>query len=431
MSLIRKIVLVVDNPVRDLPAQIILGNELIEKGAEVYIAPFYGIGGFLQQINPHIVVLNYARPNNAKLIEKLHSQEVTVCVLDTEGGVFSNTGNDNSFIKTLISDREVRNKVSRYYVWGEKLYNYLLNENIYSSEQLELTGTPRFDAYSDKYNGILNRENKLKDYILVTGSFPVVNSQFQPVEVEARMLVEKFNYEQSYVDNLVEKLTSGLNSYVEKIIELAKEFPGTDIVYRPHPFENVDFYNDKFKSVSNVHVIKQGVIAEWIHDSIALIHFESSCALDATILNRPCLAFDFSKEAFDIPDISAITHRLDNNWLSVIKNCIEGSYDSPKEVKESQSHILRQIIYKNDGQAAKRISESLMRLAISEYKSANKLLVERVKPLIKNLLGKYDLSKSFSSREVTEIIDKLQISNIQTSSHFQLGKFSAIELKTQ
>ena len=423
----KSVVLVVDNPVRDLPSLIILASELIKRGMKVCLTPFYGVGNFVARTNPNIVVLNYARPNNINLIKKLKSKGIQVCVLDTEGGIFSNTGSENTYEKTVIKDSSVRGLISKYFVWGEKLYKLLRDKEIYTEDQLLLTGTPRFDTYSGKYKTFINGR-KEHNYILITGSFPTVNSKFQSVEVESKMLIEKFNYEPEYVERLVKNLTSGLRLYVEKVCELAKTFPDVDIVYRPHPFEKDSYYDDKFRDYPNIKLIKEGVIAEWIYNAFALIHFESSCALDAVLMNKPCFAFEFSKVAFNIEDIDAITDRFDDNWLDTVKACLNGNYAEPEQVKTNKARVIRDILYKEDGNSASRIAAALDELPINENTHANKMVMEIVKPVIKSALGKYDTSKKYTVEDVTGIISRLNIVQQAVVKH-SLGEFRNIEIK--
>ena len=90
---IKKVCLVVDNPLRDLPGCILLSTSLVSMNYKVYLVPhnlvFRNNFSELLGINPDFVVLNYLRKNNDHIAEALIKCKIPFSVLDTEGGVLA------------------------------------------------------------------------------------------------------------------------------------------------------------------------------------------------------------------------------------------------------------------------------------------------------------------------------------------------------
>ena len=84
-----RVCLVVDNPLRDLDGIVLLGWTLAQKGAEVFLVPMYQQAFEVAALLPDLVLVNYLRPNNRRLVEAYSKGGILVGVLDTEGGVFN------------------------------------------------------------------------------------------------------------------------------------------------------------------------------------------------------------------------------------------------------------------------------------------------------------------------------------------------------
>ena len=68
-----KIGIVLDSPKRDLRGIALVAHELLKRGAEVYIMPMYQHGHDVPLLAPDAVLVNYARPNNAPLLQMFHA----------------------------------------------------------------------------------------------------------------------------------------------------------------------------------------------------------------------------------------------------------------------------------------------------------------------------------------------------------------------
>jgi surface carbohydrate biosynthesis protein len=406
---------IIDNPLRDLPGIVLCAHYLAKNGVKVFLIPFQGCASYLYYLKPEIAVLNYARPNNATLIKRLAKCNITVTILDTEGGVFGNykEKNTNDYYQTVIQDSQVRNYISSYFVWGNLLFKELTQKGIYNTSQLKLTGTPRTDFYHHSLSSFF--QQKLKNYILISSSFPMINPKFQTVEAEKQMMIQTFNYTSSYIEKLFNNLLTSMMSYIDYTIAIAKHFPDEVFIFRPHPFENEQLYLEKFSSLKNLQVIKTGTIGEWIANCKTLIHFESSSSFEAAFSSKPVFAFSEFKEIWDIKEIQSITEYASstNDMILKIEKVLKNEYSLPSDHKMQVDSIVHNIYYKLDGRSHERVCDELLKILPSNKFNHFKLnlyfLVEILKRAIKYCTKKLssDQSKFLVIEDIRDIGQRL------------------------
>ncbi len=420
-----KIAIVVDNPFRDLPSCVLLASTLVEKGNEVVLVPFYECRAFIYKILPDVIVLNYARTNNIGLIKDCKNLGIKISVLDTEGGVFGSyeEADSNDYLQTVIGSDETRGMIDHYYVWGKKLYKELADKEIYNEKQLRLTGTPRFDFYQSEYSRFLDSQScrhhvRGNKYLLVTSSFPMVNPKYQTVEKEKEMMINTFNYERSYVENLFDKLKKAQTKYCKNIIEASRSFDnGIQIVFRPHPFEEEDFYEEFFKDYDNVKVIKDGVIGEWLNaGAFAMIHFESTTCFEAAFSGVPSFAYNEFTEIWNIKEIQKATD-YQNSIVEMnesLRKAFNQNYHLPEKIQQSIKEMVESIYFKLDGKSNERVANEILSLCnedIIHNKTLAKILLfrEKTKFIIKKITGRLPNieAKKFKDKEVIDIFKRI------------------------
>lgn len=90
-----KVALVLDNPRRDLNGVLLTAYRLLRLGVESYVVPMYVQGYDIPLLGPDAVIVNYARTTNRELLQTYRALGILVLVMDTEGGIFSESGSDS------------------------------------------------------------------------------------------------------------------------------------------------------------------------------------------------------------------------------------------------------------------------------------------------------------------------------------------------
>ena len=72
---------------------------------------------------------------------------------------------------------------------------------------------------------------------------------------------------------------------------MSKNNNGYDIIFRPHPNENVDCWKILLKGISNLHVIREGAISSWIRKAFAVMHHGCTTAIETSVTQKPLITF--------------------------------------------------------------------------------------------------------------------------------------------
>lgn len=418
----RKVVLVVDNPIRDLHGIIILALYLSNHNIKSYLVSMNELydnkGEEIWRICPDFVLLNYMRVNNQWLIEKLVAAKIAIGVLDTEGGVLVNL---ESYKHTFMKNLVLAKNISVYFSWGRILGNYLVNEGLISEKQLAVTGSPRFDFYSAPYSDItkfdkINYFNNDNPIILINSNFPIANPQFQTPEEEKSMLLNVFSMNPSDVDQMIGNQQKALDEFLKISLELAGDYPEINFIFRPHPFENEKIYHSKFQNKPNIYISKEGPVLNQIVKSVLVLHRSCSTAIEAQLIGKPAFSLKWVPCFKEQPLSEAVSIGCENyqELKSNIDSVLNRMFVLPLEIHTQLDKIGKDWFSGFDGNAHSRVGNVIVNivftkekpplsLSFAEYKKATQYsLKERFKGilyLIFNLQFNWSLKSYFKGQK--------------------------------
>ena len=229
---------------------------------------------------------------------KLKENGFNVIHLDEEGVFWGDDENHRQRLSRRIDVDQIENN-DYICTWGRFQKNHYQNETIADSDNIVITGNPRFNLLTSQYRGIYDeRVNELKDkyndFILIPTAFGLFNNILGHDDSfsKRRLFSNKYNVEE-YVRQVSEWNYSGKTfcEYIKMISSLSVEFTDLNIIVRPHPAENIDVYQSAFSSFKNIIVIYSGEVQPWIIASKILIQDGCTTALEAYISNTPVINF--------------------------------------------------------------------------------------------------------------------------------------------
>ena len=360
-----RIALIVDNPYRDLPGLALLAMRLCQDGATCHLVPMNLQGRELWALAPDFALLNYLRMNNQQLAQQLVDAGIRVGVLDTEGGVLASL---DAYAKTMAPDPAVRHRISCYCSWGRKLADYALQQGWYLDKQVVVTGAPRFDFYVTPWRQAALQASAYavpyeQSLVLVNGNFPLANPRFQSPQAEVRMLVERCDYD-PYVTlgwqctqyRTMQELAALTNG-------LARRFPQATFVYRPHPFERLETYENLLEKRENLHLIKAGTVDGWILRAQAVIQRSCSTAIEAGIAGVPALSPAWIPTVVNMPtaeDVS-VQCQTEEELLQTLESILTGNFERPAHIQHRLDEVIGEWFYRVDGQAHERVADCILR----------------------------------------------------------------------
>jgi surface carbohydrate biosynthesis protein len=416
----KKIAIAVDHSTRDLPSCALLASEL-SKSFRVFLVPVSQAGFELFRLGPDFVLLNCLRETNKDLVKKLLKAGIRFAVLDTEGGIYMDVpnSNENTYTMTILRNPELRKQAVRVYLWGKDLFEIALKREFYSLEQLRCFGSPRMDFYHSSFSEFFEKnQTEDKKQILINTSFAGNNPRFSSREKEMLMLINRFGYQKEFIEDLFQKFDRTQEEYIRLTILLAKSFPETHFLIRPHPFENSTIYRKQTESIHNISVGEEGSIFDVIHSSLAVIHFECSTAVEAAFLRKPVFSSLKFKDFRPVPIIQAVTDYIgaDDDWIKTIQKVLKTSYVMPEQKSKNLELVEASNFFKVDGKSFLRISKDLEE-ALHDVKSISdwKFFFWRVTFFI--LMSLKSAFKLFYRGHVLPKGKKIEIDDLLSLSH--------------
>jgi surface carbohydrate biosynthesis protein len=359
-----RLAIIVDSPKRDLDGAVLTAYHLARRGVDAYIVPMYQQGYDLPVLRPDGVLVNYARENNRELLMTYRALGICVMVIDTEGGVVSESGLDSP----LNWAQELRRSglgrcVDRYFFWGARLHEAFVKESDIPAAALQITGCPRYDFCVVPWRRLLEFPDQ--NYILVNTNFSAINPKFTPSKDTEKGIFRQLGWSQEYVDRLFAEWERVFPLYLGAIKELAQRMPHKRLRVRPHPFENERVYLQQLGSAENVVIDGTGNALPVIANATCMLHLNCGTAIDALMLGTPAISMEFlnsevMRSHAKLPSsISMCAHSFDE-----LENLIAQSAELGRRQLEEREALLAQFVepwfHKLDGRAAERLADHAM-----------------------------------------------------------------------
>ena len=417
-----KVVILTDNPKRDLMGNLLLSLELLKKkNIKVFLTPFNLTEKEILNIEPDIIIFNYLRFQNSKLILLAIKKKIKVVVLDTEGGAFEN---DKDFTNSIYYKKDYDKNIL-YLCWG-KLYESYLKKK-FPKMEVVATGHPRFDIYKKKNLNLFRKKNK--KYILFCSRVSVANPKFSSIKNEIKTFRMARNASIKEVKNFYKIQKNELVEQIKLVKKISNDFINEKIIFRAHPFENEKLYEKAFKNSSNIDVNNQNHLSSWLANSHLCIQRGCTSGLEATMAKVPSLSPDWGKFLYttniDKMNVNYFVKNY-NEMKKIIKKIISLKKNEKIYKKKPNKKIVKDYFYSFDGRSSIRVSNEIIKALKRNKKSRigkKKFIFYRIKQIIKKAfmiqniiersyirnLRKWDNSiKSFSEKDIITILKLLE-----------------------
>ena len=368
---------------------------------------------------PGTVLEKSASPGTAEIFSELKRSGNKIFVLDEEGLLYLDP---TSYIERRLSNESVE-IVDGIFTWGEnsqKLISYAAPK-----ARVYMTGNPRIDLlnpifrniYQDYIKGI---RMKFGEFILINTSFGICNWKKEDCLAEEYLkdmternkinsqdhslrLQDYFNYKKQ---NMI-----GFRSLA---VSLALKYPDTNIVIRPHPSEDVNYWSILEKSYPNISIRSEHDSIPWILGAKAIIQNDCTTGVEAGLTG--CNVINFNCDLLQSSNFELVS-RLTRSASTIdeVINLLESK--SSNDGSESFRQVIPKFIvnWNNDKLAATKIVEliSLNCLAYTEKKLPARNYLERISNTYKLYMSKNYRSSKFpglSKSLLENTIKNLQVS---------------------
>lgn len=323
----------VETTARELDSRIVLGVKVADSNKIVTIADQQLVRSLTHFIKGGVFFGKhlFGKPkfSDDKHYRRLKTRGIKVVYLSEEGGIWP--GQEEFWSKTLIRQEKpsLFDESDIYCTWGDWQLDFAKKNYDLKCTSL-VTGTPRFSILTPKYSELYNYDadllrEKFGKFILFNTSFSAANGinreegwfndlhGYSPDDSESRS-----RWFGKYSQQLIAVAT-----IVELVNRISVDCPEYQLVIRPHPSENMQYYRNVFRHIENVHVEYEGSAIEWIIASKLLIQSGCTTGLEAVLLNKKVINLSVSDDSVanvHIPEQCGLKTADMDTIIDTIKN---------------------------------------------------------------------------------------------------------------
>lgn len=361
----KRICLIIDNPLRDLDGICLITWHLIQNGAEVFIVPMNFQSFEIPAINPDVILANYVRNNNVNILRSYHNAGARIAIIDTEG--IGSWWKDHALNMQKLQFYDF---VDEYYCWGKEQADIIKDHTSFQTSRIKVSGSPRYDFISPDLRRTLPVANVSLGYILINTNFPVINPLYEEdTDEELKSWIKNGVSSSRDAKAFAKSSENVFEKLIPTIQELAQRLPNQTFIIRPHPFEAMDPYLQIAGNLSNVQVVKEGTSLQWINHASLLLQMNCLTGLEATMMGVETIGFEWLNETelkTQNGEADAVTRKAASldEMVELIENLVSGKR-LPNVA--SRGKAMREYIEKNlhsqVGTAAQETAGHLIKLA--------------------------------------------------------------------
>lgn len=295
----------VESQVRELDGKLLLACVAAEKGYEVIIGSRAHIHFYASRIKNAIYIAKSMRRFSDRMFKIMHDLGHKVVAWDEEALVRLP---DEEYYLHRLSPITFK-YIEHLFAWGESNELTFKQYPGYLNQPIHTFGNPRVDILRPELRNYFLPEvdqirKKHKDYFLINTNFGQVNHFIQAQGIKEATRDNKHDSvaNNNYMKNRFEHKQKLFAYFQTMILALCKSFPNINFVLRPHPSENIEFWDNHLKSVDNAFVSNSGNVIPWILGAKALISNGCTTSIEAAILEIPTLGY-YPVSSMEVDDI--------------------------------------------------------------------------------------------------------------------------------
>jgi surface carbohydrate biosynthesis protein len=354
-----RVALVVDHPERDLAGIVLTALDLAQRGVVCHLVPLNLQEREIWALAPDFVLFNYLRRSNERFARELLAAGIAFGVLDTEGAIWPDP---DEYASLLWQDVSLRQQARCVCLWGARLADFLVSRQLFTREQIIVTGCPRFDLYVSPWRQLYETATPAPR-ILINTNFSVSNPVFTTADQCVAMHQSVLGYSETELRRIVHAETVAIRETVRIAEQLADTFPSVEILIRPHPFENPLPYEAAAAARRNLSVRQSGSIQGAIFGARAVIQRSCTTAIEAGMAGVPTFSPQWMPAPFLMPDAEAVSVPCASlaELIDHLREVLDGTYRPSEETRLALAGVVRECCFAADGLSHWRVSEAVYR----------------------------------------------------------------------
>jgi surface carbohydrate biosynthesis protein len=297
----RTVILPCETKSREFESKMLLACVLAERGWRCIVGSRNEIHFQLHRFPQSTYLGKDVRFSSAKVLRILRLLGHRFVAMDEEAQFYIS----RESYRAKRVDEFVFSHAEALFAWGPENATAWSETKSYNGASIFTTGNGRIDLLRPEFSKLyLARVEALRK---TYGRFVLFNTNFGSINHFLANLStnvsedETKSVSRAHDNGYLFHRRKILNAFAEIMPELAREFPGTTFVLRPHPGESVESWEKILSGYKNVFVRKEGSVIPWLMAADVLIHNGCTTALEAYVLRRPVISYQpIVSEEFDL-----------------------------------------------------------------------------------------------------------------------------------
>lgn len=418
------LLLPVETQARELDGKLYLGVEAAERGWNVMVGRGIRDKPYLPR---GIFVENSISPGRAPDIHAALAQGRKVAAWCEEGLVYYYA---EEYGRRRV-EAESYDLIERYFAWGARQRNDLVDDIGCDPGKLVTSGNPRFDLLRADLKAVFDyRVDRIRakygPTILVNTKFARYNNYMDPDYFTRKMRDRgkiQTPEQEAEQQGIVDFQRRTMEAFQAAIPTLSARFADHHIIIRPHPSESHDPWKVLAHNLNNVSVVFEGNVAEWILAADVCLHNNCTTGVEAYLMGRPSLSYrpvvDEAHETF-LPHVLSDEIRDLDGLVVAIDGILAGKAGACEACANERQSIADAYVAARRGDTASAIIlESLaavdmapvrLQHAVQRWRRLEQALRRWARP-IRRLF--YDQKQRAAERYVRQKFDRVTLGDVR------------------
>ena len=429
----RWLILLVETKARELYAKMLLALVAAEQGWGVVLGSKSALRNVQAYLPRGTFLEKGVTPSMATNVERGRALGHRVSALCEEGLLY--------FATEEYLDLQSFEAIDYFFAWGDRQAADVRSVIEGGYEKVVVSGNPRLDLVRPEWRGIF--EQGAKQIREQYGSIILVNTKFSQCNHIVRTIGDYTDHLKAFGkigsrehEALWRRYVARQERVFRRVLDLlpalSHAFKGHTIILRPHPSEDNAPWFEKAKGLSNVKVVWEGNVLEWITAADVVLQSNCFTGVEACLLGKPSISYRPFKDEmveFEIPRKAGLQASTQAEVLSLVQGVLCGDA-TVRGLASVEPEATGQYIANVDGRLASDvIMETLStldlplcegRFPIRPNGVAGALTRLKVLPIVKSMLT-YN-RKKFRRLDLAEM-ERLRADFQQVS-----GRFTDVEI---
>lgn len=367
-----------------------------------------------------------------KILQNIYKYKMKIVCLDEEALLQErNIPSRAKRFATFRYSNETLELTDQVLAWGGNHKGILSDFYPNSDHKINITGNPRMDLLRPEFIKLNKAKStflkkKWGPYIFMPSAFSgAINingldfllNQF--IAFNSTIGKDTTDSELNFFKKGIEHSKRNLEKFSKAIIKIAESFKKYNIIIRPHPQDDPNYWNNLTKELNNVHVIYSHTVKDWIMGCEVMIHNNCTSGLEGYILQKSVIQYSpYEDEKMDrnIENAESFKVKTEDDLLLTLSKILNNKI----QVNNDISFLSEYISSLKGKMASEKIIDSLNMLDVKEVNlNLNKLTWYYFKIKLKNFI-----------KSKLKVLFKLEDnSGLAISKQAQKNKFSGISLE--